>query len=619
MAFMDAQDPTSQPPTADDFAACDLEGPIAEIDHVGMAAISTAYAFASLSVPSPCKEVYGLLSDVTGIHLDPADRGEKWKRSTPFAGRRPIMPADIRGELADVLEAILPRIRHAALRARVADVVWSGDKRKAVAGRTAIESYCEVMERLADGSLKAVVPVEGSGLIDAQKPAHRALQIASAVKGKRSPIPVRVVSALESAYQQGRDEAQPVIFSRLAQLRFDYGLVGAAEAAADLEAVVAARPDIYPDAIRMALDFAGSLYGHIGDHEGERRCRMGAVRQMLRMRDQCGQASAKATWVMEALQRLHSIRSNEAAALEEELEFELRQLQRSSLREMATFTADVGIPGEREYILNLFEAMDFCTCLKSFAMLESAPKIDDLKKEALQRAENDPLIASMAAKHVDDMGRTILDIAGAASGEPPEDWFVHIIAQAESHRRATLVANRIEPVRLHILGRVDIEERHFAAIVWNSPFVPQLQAPLYALGFARFFQGDFPSAAYILFPQLEASLRHVLRARGVDPTKRRENSTEEDRSIDAIIANHRPELLAIFGEPLLEELNRIFNVQPGPTLRHDVAHGQMSAGQCYSADVVYGCWLLYRVCCLFVLPAWNERISPAIAVEEPGS
>jgi len=36
------------------------------------------------------------------------------------------------------------------------------------------------------------------------------------------------------------------------------------------------------------------------------------------------------------------------------------------------------------------------------------------------------------------------------------------------------------------------------------------------------------------------------------------------------------------------------------------------------ADVVYACWLLYRVCCLFVLPAWDEAIAPAIAVEEPG-
>jgi len=373
--------------TLEDFAACDPEEPIAQLNQVSMSAISTAYAFASAAAPSPCNAVYGLLADITGIHLDPADRGDKWKPSASFAGRRPIMPSDIRGEQSDVLERILPGIRHPALRARIADVVWSNDKRKAAAGRIAIDAYCACVEGLPDGSLKAAFPVEGRDLVDAQKPAHRALQIASALKGKRAPMPDRVVAALTGAYRQGRQEAQPVIFSRLAQLCFDYGLIGPAEAAVDLEAVAAAKPDLYPDAIRMALDFAGSLYAHIGGGEGEQRCRLGSVRQMLRMRDQCPQASAKASWVMEVLQRLHIIKCDEAVALEQELEVELRRLQRASLREMATFSANVGILAEREYILNLFESMDFSTCLKSFAMLENSPKIEDLKAEALQRAD----------------------------------------------------------------------------------------------------------------------------------------------------------------------------------------------------------------------------------------
>ena len=65
----------------------------------------------------------------------------------------------------------------------------------------------------------------------------------------------------------------------------------------------------------------------------------------------------------------------------------------------------------------------------------------------------------------------------------------------------------------------------------------------------------------------------------------------------------------MMGEPLLDELNRIFNLQPGPTLRHDVAHGQLSEGQCYSADVIYACWLLYLVCCLPLLTRWDESRS----------
>ena len=193
-----------------------------------------------------------------------------------------------------------------------------------------------------------------------------------------------------------------------------------------------------------------------------------------------------------------------------------------------------------------------------------------------------------------------------------------MIARLESLRRAMVVANGIEPVRLHINDMVAIEERHFNPIAWRSPFVPQLQAPLFALGFARFFQGDLASAAYLLIPQLEPSLRHILKAHGADPTKRRDDATEEDRSLDAIIGNHRAELTDILGAPLLEELDRVFNTQPGPALRHDVAHGQMSAGQCYSADVIYACWLLYRVCCLFLMKKWDEWVRPGLEIEEPG-
>jgi hypothetical protein len=222
-------------------------------------------------------------------------------------------------------------------------------------------------------------------------------------------------------------------------------------------------------------------------------------------------------------------------------------------------------------------------------------------------------------KHIDDEGKTVVNTAGAAlSEEPPDDWYLNMIARAESLRRAMVVANFIEPVRLFIHAWIAIEERHFSPIVWQSPFVPQLQAPLYALGFARFFQGDVASAAHLLIPQLEPSLRHILKAHGADPTKRRDDATEEDRSLDAIVSNHRADLTDILGAPLLEELDRVFNIKPGPALRHAVAHGQMSAGQCYSADVIYACWLLYRVCCLFLMKKWDEWVRPGLEIEEPG-
>jgi hypothetical protein len=427
-----------------------------------------------------------------------------------------------------------------------------------------------------------------------------------------------VIAVLTSLYAQALKDAQPVIFSRIVQLCVHFKIIDAKQAATQLETVANAKPDIYPEAIRMAIDFAGELYRRVGDQEGEQRCQLGAVRQLLRMRDECGQAGAKASWVMQALQRLPHIKCAEAEALENDLEAELRHLQRSSRREMGDFTVDIEVPAERDRIIDMFSEMDFSTSLKSFALLDNSPKMEDLKEEALKQGQDSVLSSMFGIKYIDDEGKTIMDTPGAGSGEPPEGWYLSKIAQAESLRRSMVVVNNIEPVRLHINERVAIEERHFNPIVGQSHFVPRLQAPLYALGFARFFQGDFASAAHLLIPQLEPSLRHILKASGADPTKRRDDATEEDKSLVAIITSHRAELVAILGAPLLEELDRVFNIKPGPALRHDVAHGQLSAGACYSADVIYACWLLYRVCCLFLMERWDDWVRPHLEIEEPG-
>jgi hypothetical protein len=600
-----------------DFDACVLEAPIAALDQVGMT-LSLAYHQASAKTPSPCREVFRLLGEIAGIHLNPAERGRVWRPGTSFDNRRSMIPSDIRGEQSDVLEAVLPRVQQPALRARIADIVWTNDMRKGEVAKAAIDAYCDCVEGLINGTLKAAFPTGSRDLVDAQTPAHRALQIASATTKRGSPLPDRVISILTALYDAARNDGQPVIFSRIVQLCVDYKIIEAKQAAIDLEVAANAKPDIYPDAIRMALDFAGVLHKRAGDQESEKRCQLGAVRQLLRMRDECDQAGAKASWVMDALLRLRHIKSDEAFSLESDLEDELRRLQRASLREMGTFAVNIEVPAERDRIIEIFSEMDFSTALKSFALLDRSPKMDDLKAAALEQGKKSPLSTMMGVKHVDDEGKTVVNTAGAGSEEPPHDWYLHMIARLESLRRAMVVANYIEPVRLHINNMVAIEERHFNPIVWQSAFAPKLQAPLYALGFARFFQGDFPSASHLLIPQLEPSLRYILKAHGADPTKRRDDATEEDRSLDAIITNHRAELVDILGAPLLDELDRIFNIQPGPALRHDVAHGQLSAGQCYSPDVIYACWLLYRVCCLFLMEKWDEWVRPGLAIEEPG-
>jgi hypothetical protein len=602
----------------EEFGACDLDAPIASLKQIDMISIALAYQNAAAGAASPCKDVYVLFSEIARIRLNPADRGAIWTARAAFGNERTMIPSDIRGKQSDILEAALPQIKHPAVRARVADLVWSSDLRKYKVATAAINAYCDCVEGLIDGSLRAADPLGGLNLIDAERPAHRMLQIASATTKNGAPLPNRVQAALASLYGEALEGSQPVIFNRIAGLCVEYKLVDIKRVAGDAETLASRKLDVTPEAIRMTLDFASILYKRLDDTESERRCALAAVGQLLRMRDQVSQAGAKAAWVMAALLRLRHIKGDEATALEDVLEDELRRLQRASLRDMRSFPVDIAVPGEEKRITDLFSDMDFSTALKTFALLGASPKTEDLRAEALRHGSESQLTAMFGVKHLDDEGRTVINTAGTGRGDPPDDWFISMIGRLESFRRAVLVANCIEPARLLIGGIVQIEERHFNPIVWQSGFVPETQAPIWALGFARFFQGDFISAAHLVVPQLEPSLRYILKAHGADPTKRRDDATEEDRSLDAIMVNHRDALVAILTAPLVDELDRLFNLQPGPTLRHDIAHGQTSAGQCYSPDVIYACWFLYRICCLFLIEHWDKRVRPALAIEEPG-
>ena len=598
----------------EDFEACDPEGPIATLNRTDMFSLSQAYQQAAALAQPPCQGVYSLFSALCSIHLNPAERGNVWSPGMSFGPRRSLIPSDVRGAQCNSLEEKLPTIKHPGLRARLADVVWSNDLRKGAAAKIAIDAYCECIDGLVSGHLVPAHEVDALYLIDAQRLAHRALQIASATS-KRGTLPQRLKDTIGGLYDDALSKEWHVPFGKTAQLAVDYKVLDEGRVAADAEAIATKGHSAYAEAVRLVLDYASVLYRRLGDTAAQERCELRAIRQLLVMRDGCSQAGAKASWVMDALLRLRNVKSAEAQSLESELETELRSLQRAAVREMGFFPISVEIPEERDRILSHFQEVDLATALRDYVFLATAPAVPDLRAKALEEGRRSGLGSMFAAQHVDHEGRTVVRTAALGRGEPPDDWYVHQIAQAESLRRAFTVTNSIEPVRLLIGSKVVLEERHFNPIVWQSPFVPKTQAPLYALGFSRFFQGDFPSAAHLLIPQLEPSLRHILKTYGVDPTKRRDDATEEDQSLDGIITNHRAVLEELLGADLLEELNRIFNVQPGPNLRHEMAHGQISANECYTANVIYGCWFLYRLVCLPLVENWDTWVRPGLKDE----
>ena len=122
------------------------------------------------------------------------------------------------------------------------------------------------------------------------------------------------------------------------------------------------------------------------------------------------------------------------------------------------------------------------------------------------------------ASHVDNEGKTIAKSAPAfSSEETSEEALRATILQDMRFHRQIVVSSGIEPARNIIQREHSPSEEVFEVLADLSPFVPAYHQTLFSLGFIRFFQGDMISAGTILIPQLENSLRHLLKTSGADP------------------------------------------------------------------------------------------------------
>ena len=126
------------------------------------------------------------------------------------------------------------------------------------------------------------------------------------------------------------------------------------------------------------------------------------------------------------------------------------------------------------------------------------------------------------------------------------------------------------------------------------------------MGFARFFGGDYFSALHILVPQLEHSLRYILQHAGVDPSAIQSDMTQESRTLSVMLDKEREPLEGMLGPAIVFEIENLFDFRGGPALRHQVAHGLVSGGECYGTDSIYACWFIFRLYCLPLFPHWKR-------------
>lgn len=555
--------------------------------------------------------VFNLLAALMGMHLQIESEGDPFGLQWTNGQRRTMLPFDVDPPLAELLATIAPDVVHPTLRARLADVAYEAGIRRA--GRVAIEAYCEIAIRFADGRIELQFPDIPSRAMDLIKPIERAFMINARV-AKRGSFVEPITTTVQAAFDHCLAERAFFAIVQVGRRAMQAKVLTPEAVARHAETLAAsAVPGEYELAVRETWLLAADAYERAGNAEASKAAAIKAIEQTLAMAETVTQSSAKAHWVKQAMREFRA--RGDCRERVDELKRRLRDLQDASLDEFGSFEVPLeGIQELRAKTHEEFATASLPEAMRSVIGFLIPDNVDELKQVILEQARAHPLTNLMGASYSDAQGREVargdaLDLEET----PPEIWFKEHCIRHQQVVRRYRVHGQIEPARHAVRERFSISEQHMTVLVQLSSFVPAGHENIFALGFARLWQGDYVSAAHFLLPQVENSLRHILDITGRDIAKMDEEGLEGDRPLNVLLTYFQAELEPLIGRDMIWELDALLAFRPGPALRNELAHGKLVWNQFFSDEAITACWLVYLLTVAPLLRYWDSHVVPALA------
>lgn len=559
-------------------------------------------------------DVLELFASIMFIAVRPDDEVNPFAAKLIMDGRRSMIPDDIVGEQSGVLADVVESLPNAHLRAKVGDIVFYNNRKHWKAAAVAIEAYCEIAQGRLDDTIRPRPSRPADSIMDVVEPLARATALTRLTK-KRGEIPDVVQQSLLACYDAALAGNHYVVFVKTAELGLWYAILEAGRVANDAEALARSAPaGTYPEAVKRVWIIAADCHNRLNDKDSANRCRMEAAEQTLKMRDESDQPAVKAHWTKAALGEMRHLSGSRERV--QQLRDELRGLQLAAQDDFGTFTTPMDLAEARDEIEGLFDGISFADACRHFYHMSEAPSKQELRDIVLDLARKHPLSAMISSSYYDSEGREAARApAMPADGAPSEDWFKAEAARYMDVLMFQQVRGKIEPARLSIAQRISIQERHVLPIAEASVFVSPEREALFAIGFARMFQGDYASAAHLLFPQLENSLRHLLMLSNRDPSKIEQDLIQGDRALSQLLDVNRSDLEAVLGEDVVHQIDILFTFRPGPALRNEAAHGKLPWGAFFHHATIFGCWFIFGLTCRPLFHEWREKIAPRLQLE----
>lgn len=520
--------------------------------------------------------------------------------------RRSMALEDLAATELDLIAGLLPVTHNVAFRARFADILWVTRKDHKTA-KIAAECYLENFKKL-DAAKDWVWDIESL---------RRGFELARALGKKNEPFP-NYVAYVEGIISSRAAIEREALSARLMELLLEHES-GPNDKHAKFAEQIA--QNIETDGnfflAEQYLDLARKFHLAAENAEGAREAQLKKGESLVRkaravLNNPAQGYSTGSHFLAMGIECLRQAQASSATI--EALHKELRDWQQHALTEMQTFSHATEIGDVIEASRNYVRGKNLQDAVIAFALGHPFIKLAELRETVLENAKKYPLSHLMTATFLSRDGRVL-------AHKPPILTFtkdpdeVAIDAEMISHARQInwpfRVSAYIEPCRYQINEEHRPSARDLAFLVEHNPFIPPGHEALFLRGLHAGLRGDMMLCAHMLVPQLEEALRYVLRRSGLITSKLDSELVQQERLLGTILA--MPETAKIFGEDCVFELRGVFCEKFGFDLRNRLAHGFLTADECFGPDVFVAWWLILRLCTIpvhQVLQRRREEASP---------
>nr|WP_308985919.1 DUF4209 domain-containing protein [Coraliomargarita sp. SDUM461004] len=542
--------------------------------------------------------VFSLLQVVASFHANYDAVGNPYGSMwTSPDGERSLNAEDLTEEDLQALSGIVNDIEDPEYRARVADVLWV-TKKDFKAAKVAIIAFLESAERLKPQADDYMWPPYTERL-------DRAVRI-SAIRGfgdEKVLVLTRIKTAIEE-YQA--DLKSGLTCYSLLELLLYFRIDKWLEYAVLTEALAKGFTEIDDwDFANRYFKLAAKWYELGKDLDEAKRCLVEAAECLVTCGIQVHEKSSAtnaAHWVGRGLEGLRRAGADKARV--KEVHQQYLELEKASLADMNPVEVDLDqIPDFREQEVREQERAakhvvghSVKTAIRRFANMILPTKYQNLKEAYFETIKGSIAHQIFGATMLDNFGQVADHVAPSYGDDQKDNETLrkNLANQARTTNWPIMVAWYLEPARIAVLEEHAIRLSDLRFIVDDNPFVAPGHEGIFMRGLQAGFHGDWLVAINLLVPQIEASIRFILRQNGIVTSKIEQDGKQKEYDLNYLL--WMPEVDEMLGEDILFDLRGILIERFGHNMRNESAHGLMREVSFYQPASVYLWWLVLHLC-----------------------